>query len=168
METAEQKTDFKNWVTIHNFMHPNEPIKSWVNENNYTNHYSESWSELIPVIKKLDSWANEKMTFEEFDNYRSSNWKMIDNPSKYHIEDVCKQVAQFIEHYNPEQKETEKNSFKKLKEKHEKLRDILIENRNTEHGDCIIDEICELFGEQPTTVYYEDNDEEFLNNILNQ
>lgn len=99
MKTLNIETDFNNWKTIHNFINPDEPIKSWVNETNFTNHYRESWDELMPVIKKLDSWANEKMTFEEFDNYRTSQWKMIYNPSKYDIEDVCNQAAQFIHHY---------------------------------------------------------------------
>ena len=48
------------------------------------------------------------------------------------------------------------DDYKELKEKHEKLRSILIDYGCEEHGDCIIDEICELFGEQPTTVYYEE------------
>ena len=33
---------------------------------------------------------------------------------------------------------------------HDKLRNILIENGNQEYGDCIIDEICELFNFSPT------------------
>ena len=43
-----------------------------------------------------------------------------------------------------------------LKEKHEKIRGILIDNGNVEYGDCIIDEICEVVGIPPTTVYYEE------------
>lgn len=43
-----------------------------------------------------------------------------------------------------------------LKEKHEKLRTILINYGCEEHGNYIIDEISELFGEKPTTVYYEE------------
>ena len=31
-------------------------------------------------------------------------------------------------------------------EKHNKLRDVLIENNNVEFGDCIIDDISRLFG----------------------
>ena len=41
-----------------------------------------------------------------------------------------------------------------LKRKHESIRTILIKNGNLEYGDCIIDEICEVVGIPPTTVYY--------------
>jgi hypothetical protein len=36
-------------------------------------------------------------------------------------------------------------------DKHELLRDILIEYNNPEYGDCIIDDICRLF-KYPTTI----------------
>ena len=49
-----------------------------------------------------------------------------------------------------------KKQIEELKEKHEKIRTILIENGNKEYGDCIIDEICEAVGILPTTVYYEE------------
>jgi len=41
-----------------------------------------------------------------------------------------------------------------LKEKYEAIRMILIENYNEEYGDCIINDICEVFEIPPTTVYY--------------
>ena len=50
------------------------------------------------------------------------------------------------------EKDKEKNVSVKnsVFDKHDKLRNILIENNNVEYGDCIIDEICELFN-HPTT-----------------
>lgn len=39
---------------------------------------------------------------------------------------------------------------------HEKIRNILIDYGNKEYGDCIIDEICEVVGILPTTVYYKE------------
>ena len=62
--------------------------------------FETDWNWLMPVVKKIDSYANEEMTFAEFDDYRTSNWKMIHNPSKYSINDVHKQVAQFIQWHN--------------------------------------------------------------------
>ena len=62
-------------------------------------YFSSSWDWLMPVIKKLDSIANEKFTILEFDNYRTQ-WAMIDKPSKYPIEKVYEQTVQFIEHLN--------------------------------------------------------------------
>ena len=41
-----------------------------------------------------------------------------------------------------------------LKRKHESIRTTLMENGNAEYGDCIIDEICDVVGIPPTTVYY--------------
>lgn len=42
----------------------------------------------------------------------------------------------------------EKAEFEQM---HEKLRAILIEYGSPEYGDCIIDDICTLFG-KPTTI----------------
>tara|TARA_R110000868_G_scaffold188389_1_gene431125 strand:+ start:2064 stop:2225 length:162 start_codon:yes stop_codon:yes gene_type:complete len=41
-----------------------------------------------------------------------------------------------------------------LKETHDKIRTVLMNNGCEEYGDCIIDEICEAVGIEPTTVYY--------------
>jgi len=49
-----------------------------------------------------------------------------------------------------------KQEIEDLKVKHEKIRTILMDNGNEEYGDCIIDEICEVAGIPPTTVYYEE------------
>ncbi len=48
------------------------------------------------------------------------------------------------------------NTIEELKRKHEKIRDVLIGYGNKEFGDCIIDEICEVVGIAPTTIYYEE------------
>lgn len=45
-----------------------------------------------------------------------------------------------------------------LKVVHEKIRTVLIENGCKEFGDCIIDDICEAVGIEPTTVYYVDGE----------
>jgi hypothetical protein len=49
-----------------------------------------------------------------------------------------------------------KEEIEALKDKHEKIRSILIEYGSEEFGDCIIDEISEAVGIPPTTVYYEE------------
>jgi len=50
----------------------------------------------------------------------------------------------------------ENEEIDKLKETHEKIRTILIDNGNVEYGDCIIDEICETVGIETTSIYYEE------------
>ena len=47
-----------------------------------------------------------------------------------------------------------KEQIEELKNKHEEIRTVLIDNDCKEYGDCIIDEICEAVGILPTTVYY--------------
>ena len=44
--------------------------------------------------------------------------------------------------------------IKELKEIHENIRSVLMDNGADEYGDCIIDEICEVVGVPPTYVYY--------------
>jgi len=46
--------------------------------------------------------------------------------------------------------------IEELQDKHEKIREILMENGCKEYGDCIIDEISEAVGIPPTTIYYEE------------
>ena len=48
-------------------------------------------------------------------------------------------------------------SIEKLKEIHEKIRDILIDYGCEESGDCIIDEICIAVGIETTVVYYDED-----------
>ena len=52
-------------------------------------------------------------------------------------------------------------SIEKLKEIHEKIRDILIGYDCEEGGDCIIDEICIAFGIETTVFYYNEDKEVF-------
>ena len=47
-----------------------------------------------------------------------------------------------------------KEQIEELKNKHEAIRTVLIDNDCKEYGDCVIDEICEAVGILPTTVYY--------------
>jgi len=44
----------------------------------------------------------------------------------------------------------------KLKEIHEAIRNVLINYKCVEYGDCIIDEISNAVDIPPTTVYYEE------------
>lgn len=47
-----------------------------------------------------------------------------------------------------------KKQVANLKNIHENIRNILIDNECTEHWDCIIDEICKAVNILDTTVYY--------------
>lgn len=97
--------EFEDYKTVHNFVYPNEPLKKWIDETNFINLFKEDWNELMPSVKKIDSYANEQMCFSDFDDYRN-NWKMINNPSKYNISDVYEQVVQFVKWYNSAKENT--------------------------------------------------------------
>mgnify|MGYP003153967900 CR=1 FL=1 len=47
--------------------------------------------------------------------------------------------------------------MKKIINKHENLRNILIKSGSKEYGDLILDEICNLFEYPTTEIYYEEN-----------
>lgn len=49
-----------------------------------------------------------------------------------------------------------REKYKELKNTHEKIREILMDYKCVEFGDCIIDEICNVVGIDDTTVYYEE------------
>ena len=53
--------------------------------------------------------------------------------------------------------------IKELKEVHENIRTILMNNGADEYGDCIIDEICCILGVPTTTIYYD-----YLKTLENQ
>ena len=50
--------------------------------------------------------------------------------------------------------ELSKQEIEELKEIHDNIRTVLINNGSNEYGDCIINEICEATGILPTSVYY--------------
>jgi hypothetical protein len=52
MTTENEK--FNDYKLIHNFNYPNEPLKSWITQDNYTNLYTDDWNELMPVVEKID------------------------------------------------------------------------------------------------------------------
>lgn len=53
--------------------------------------------------------------------------------------------------------------IKELKEIHENIRTVLMNNGADEYGDCIIDEICYIVGIPTTTIYYD-----YLKTLENQ
>lgn len=55
-----------------------------------------------------------------------------------------------------------KEELKKIEQKHEQLRKILIDAENVEYGDFVIDDICELFGYPTTNVYYNNEGEKLI------
>jgi hypothetical protein len=57
--------------------------------------YHTSWDWLMPVVKKINTYALESMTVDEFCNYKEI-WRMIYSPTQYDIELVFEQVAQFL------------------------------------------------------------------------
>lgn len=45
-----------NFILIHGFLHPEEPLKKWVQDDeNYTGEYHSSWDWLMAVVEKIES-----------------------------------------------------------------------------------------------------------------
>jgi len=62
----------------------------------YTNDkfpYNTSWDWLMPVLKKINIQLNP-------DNY--NNWRMINRPTEYYLEDVYAQAVYFIQQLKQE------------------------------------------------------------------
>ena len=53
--------------------------------------YHSSWDWLMPVLKKINIQLNP-------DNY--NDWRMINRPTEYYLEDVYAQVVEFIKNQN--------------------------------------------------------------------
>ena len=53
--------------------------------------YDYSWDWLMPVLKKINIKLNP-------DNY--NDWKLINRPTEYYLEDVYAQVVRFISEHN--------------------------------------------------------------------
>ncbi len=62
--------------------------------------YNNSWDWLIPVIKKIDSYACEEMDFSDYDDYRNK-YMFIHNISLHNdIREVYNQAVEFINEFN--------------------------------------------------------------------
>tara|TARA_Y100000022_G_scaffold200664_1_gene217250 strand:+ start:221 stop:592 length:372 start_codon:yes stop_codon:yes gene_type:complete len=78
------------------------------NGNLYRSHelkYHKSWDWLRPVVKKIDAYANEEMSFNEFDNYRDKYVFIHDLSVHNDIKDIYNQVVEFIKEYNDGRKQ---------------------------------------------------------------
>jgi len=77
------------YAFIHNIGNMN-----WYEEHELSYHISWDW--LIPVIKKIDSYACEEMDFSDYDDYRNK-YVFIHNISLHNdIREVHNQVVEFI------------------------------------------------------------------------
>ena len=64
--------------------------------------YHTSWDWLIPVMKKIDSYACEEMDFSDYDDYRNK-YVFIHNISLHNdIREVYNQVVEFIKQLSKE------------------------------------------------------------------
>lgn len=52
-------TDFEKYKLIHEFVYPDEPLKSWVDEANYIDTFKRDWNVLIPVVSNLNIIAGQ-------------------------------------------------------------------------------------------------------------
>jgi len=58
------KEQFLNYELLHNYTFPNEPLKSWINEDNFHNIFEESYDRLFEIIIKIETLiSKEKIEF---------------------------------------------------------------------------------------------------------
>ena len=71
-------------------------------ENGFWNDFEvfETWNWLMPVLKKIDSYACEEMDFSDYDDYRNK-YVFIHNISLHNdIREVYNQIVEFINEHN--------------------------------------------------------------------
>ena len=62
-----------------------------ISPSNISYKFHTSWDWLMPVLKKINIQLNP-------DNY--NDWKLINRPTEYYLEDVYAQVVRFISEHN--------------------------------------------------------------------
>jgi hypothetical protein len=80
--------EFMDWTEDFDSI-THEGNKWWSDPN--THKYHTSWDWLMPVLKKINIQLNPN-------NY--NDWRMINRPTEYYLEEVYAQVVHFISEYN--------------------------------------------------------------------
>ncbi len=56
----DETTMHTNFVLIHNFLYPQEALKTWVKEDaTHTGSYHDDWNWLMPVVEKIENFGYE-------------------------------------------------------------------------------------------------------------
>lgn len=101
MTKQEKSKGFKDYQAIHNFMYPDEPLKSWVTAESYTNTYKQDWNVIMPVVEKCTQIG---FRDQEYDSPTYEKWESIfDDASMFlgsYINEVYDAVVQFIHWHN--------------------------------------------------------------------
>lgn len=106
-------------------------------------------------LQHIDCW------FTEDDNEQGKTVAVVDLDTKkiiffdngYRLNEKVKEAINYVLNM-----ELSKQEIEELKEIHDNIRTVLMNNGADEYGDCIIDEICEVTGILPTSVYYIDGE----------
>lgn len=109
MTEKEQIKSFEEYKLIHNFYYSNEPLKSWLNETNFINHFEMDWNNLMPVIEKIEKLFDDGIDITLFsDGVLIENWRkekeiirMTNGEQHYTRKEFAyKSVIRFIKWYN--------------------------------------------------------------------
>ena len=94
-------TEFNNYKLVHNFMHPDDPLKKWIDKENFQDYFRNDWNSLMEVVEKIEALGfivTIKMDECEIISQRSFNMNFFGGGSK--INATYKIVVQFIKWYN--------------------------------------------------------------------
>lgn len=102
------KTDFENWKMLFEFNHPDENLKSWIDENNYTNTYKEDWEKLMSIVDELEGqdidghYYTVHISTEKTEIKNDMFLVVFENEGLSRVENTYNAILQFVEFYNNE------------------------------------------------------------------
>ncbi|MDO6737056.1 hypothetical protein [Wenyingzhuangia sp. 2_MG-2023] len=100
---------YNEWVMLHNFFYDNEPIKNWINEENFNNNFKDDWESLMEFVEKIENIKNEEGSslfniiieqcfVEIIINQSSETIVNIDGDNK--IDAIYKSILEFVKWNN--------------------------------------------------------------------
>jgi hypothetical protein len=90
---------FENWKLIHNFYYDNEPIKKWIDKDNFIDTFAD-WNSLMPVIQECLVGECDK----SIEINKTTIQSIYDGICNQHFSEAKKSVIEYIKWYNGQEK----------------------------------------------------------------
>ena len=103
-ENLDKLIKFEDYKLMHNFLHPDEQLKSWITGESYYNYFVDSWSELMKVISKISNLEEHDIDVSKYFTDRDNgNLTVSTNGGVLvctDINEAYNEAIQFIKFYN--------------------------------------------------------------------